>query len=233
MLPLSRFRALTFDCYGTLIDWETGLRRILRDLGMIREGNDEAVLEAFVLAEADAESSVRSYSPYKDVLRAVQASLARRFGATIDPTRPDALSHSIADWPAFADTSSVLTRLKRHFKLVIVSNIDRDLFASSLPKLGVQFDAVITAEDVRSYKPAPDHFRRALDVLGMPANDVLHVAQSLYHDINPARELGFTTVWVNRRIGKAGHGATAPSSAEPHLTVPDLRTLADLALSDV
>jgi 2-haloacid dehalogenase len=228
MLPFHRFKALTFDCYGTLIDWETGLRAALGRLGFSTSDGDEPLLQAFADAEARAESASKPFAEYKDVLREVHAELSARFQVRLDTARPYALADSIRDWPAFADTAAALAELRRRFKRVIVSNIDRDLFAHSLPKLGVTFDAIITAQDVRSYKPAPGHFRRALEVLQLPAAEVLHVAQSLYHDIRPARELGFTTVWVNRRGNAPGSGATAPAVATPDLTIPSLQALADL-----
>lgn len=230
MLPFNQFEALTFDCYGTLIDWETGLRAALSRLGF-GDVNEVSLLEAFAIAEAAAESPNRDFMSYKDVLREVHQALAARFGVPFPAHHPYALADSIRDWPAFDDTAAALATLKQRFKLVIVSNIDRDLFAHSLPKLGVSFDAVITAEEVRSYKPAPGHFRRAMETLKLPASKILHVAQSLYHDVKPARELGFSTVWVNRRGDKPGSGATAPAIAYPDLTVRDLNSLAQLAIA--
>ncbi|MBC7772473.1 MAG: haloacid dehalogenase type II [Pyrinomonadaceae bacterium] len=228
MVSFDHLKAITFDCYGTLIDWEAGLLRSLRDVGFDRTISDDALLEAFAAAEAAAESPARGYIPYKDVLREVLAGLLLRFGVAPSSLDPYALANSIPEWPAFVDTQPALTALKTRFQLVVVSNIDRDLFSCSLPKLGVMLDGLVTAEDVRSYKPAPAHFRRALEVLGLPASSVLHVAQSLCHDVKPAKALGFTTVWVNRRAGKTGAGATAPAEAAPDLVAPDLRTLVEM-----
>ncbi len=228
MLQFCHFRAITFDCYGTLIDWETGLLRAFRDLGVSRSIDDDTVLEAFAAAEAAAESPSRGFMLYRDVLRAVLERIGPGLGAELLTAHPYALADSVRDWPAFEDTAGSLAALRERFRIAVVSNVDRDLFDGSRPSLGVAPDVVVTAEDVRSYKPAPGHFRRVLDVLALPASSVLHVAQSLYHDIGPAKELGFATVWVNRRAGKVGHGATAPSEARPDLTVPDLRSLTRL-----
>jgi len=228
MIDLTRFKAITFDCYGTLIDWESGLVGVLRSIGFMRRADESRVLESF--ARAEAKSQAGPYQSYKEVLRDVLQRLAMEFGVPTTRVNPYAISESIRDWPASPDTSAALRTLKRHYKLVVVSNIDRDLFEMSRPKLGVEFDTVITAQDVKSYKPAPAHFERGIETLGLPREQILHVAQSLYHDIKPARELGLASVWVDRRAGKDGGGATFPADAVPDLVVPDLATLASRVL---
>ncbi|MCA9288258.1 MAG: haloacid dehalogenase type II [Phycisphaerales bacterium] len=221
--------ALTFDCYGTLIDWETGLRRALRtSLGAnAAHVPDEALLNQFAAHESRLEGEARGegFVAYREVLWAVLAAMAGTFNARVRD--PDALGASIRDWPAFPDTSAALRRLKSRFRLCVVSNIDDDLFEMSRAKLGVELDEIVTAEQVRSYKPRKRHFKEALARLGLPASKVVHVAQSLYHDIAPASELGLKTVWVNRQAGRPG--ATPASRAKPDLEVPDMATLAEFA----
>jgi len=225
VLDFSRFEAMTFDCYGTLIDWERGILEVVRPLGA-RAANpptDAQVLAAYGELEAAAERG--PYRRYREVLGAVLAGLAERFGFPLAPGEHGRLAESVRDWPAFADTPAALAALKRRYRLCICSNVDRELFALTAPKLGVEFDAVVTAEDVGSYKPAPGHWRRAMEVLGLPASKILHVAQSLFHDVAPARELGFATVWVNRRGGTIGVGVEARADVE----AVDLAMLAALA----
>ena len=133
----------------------------------------------------------------------------------------------MGDWPAFPDSAPALLALHNRYKLAIISNIDDDLFAMSAPRLGVQFDWIITAQQAQSYKPALHNFQMAMARIGVPPRHILHVAQSLYHDIAPARSLGLSTVWVNRRQAQPGWGATPPAQAQPDAEVPDLRTLAE------
>jgi 2-haloacid dehalogenase len=156
--------------------------------------------------------------------------LGERLGFAVSPAEVEALVGSVGDWPAFEDSADALNALKRRFKLAIISNIDDDLFAASQRRLGVDFDWIVTAQQVRSYKPSLNNFRVALERIGAPTERVLHVAQSLFHDHVPAKQLGLDTVWVNRRAGKHGFGATPPASAKPNLEVANLRTLAGLAL---
>lgn len=223
MPDLTQIRALTFDCYGTLIDWESGIlaaaRRFLA--GRINPADDQ-ILETYGTLEAQAESG--PYRPYREVLSHVGRGLADHFHLPA-PTS-NFLADSLPDWPAFPDTAAALTALGRRYRLVICSNIDRDLFAATLPKLGVTFAHIITAQDVLSYKPNPAHFHAALKALNLPKEQVLHVAQSLYHDIGPTRALGWSSVWINRRRGRPSPGATPPAHATPTLELPDLASLA-------
>ncbi|HEV8121170.1 MAG TPA: haloacid dehalogenase type II [Candidatus Polarisedimenticolia bacterium] len=225
MLDVARFEALTFDCYGTLIDWETGLLAALHGvLGAHRVPcDDERLLRLFAAAEGAIEAG--PYRPYREVLGGAMDRIAGVLGLVLAGGERDALARSLPDWPAFADTVPALQALRRRTRLGIVSNIDDDLFAATARRLEVPFDAVVTAQQVGSYKPAPAHFHRVLERLALPKEKVLHVAQSRYHDIAPARALGWSTVWVNRRGGREGSGATPEKEATPDLEVTDLATL--------
>ncbi len=227
-MDFDRFDTLTFDCYGTLIDWESGilaaLRPVLETHGVT--ASDDEILERYGAAESAVQGG--AFLPYADVLRRVMDRIAEQAGIALAAGERDALVDSVGRWPAFPDTPDALAALKRKYRLVVVSNIDDDLFARTAPNLGVEMDDVITALQVRSYKPAPAHFERMLERTGAAKEKVLHVAQSLFHDIAPARALGFATVWVNRRAGKGGGGATPRADARPDLEVPDLATLVRL-----
>jgi 2-haloacid dehalogenase len=222
------FKALTFDCYGTLIDWESGLLAALRPV-LRRHGaacDDERLLGLFAAAEAEAEAG--PFVPYRMVLRRTLAHIAASLSCALDPEDEDVLAASLPDWPPFPDTVTALQALKTRYRLAIVSNVDDDLFEGTRRRLGVEFDVVTTAQQVQSYKPAPAHFLVTLERLGLGRGKVLHVAQSLFHDIVPARALGLATVWVNRRAGRGG-GATPPADARPDLEVRDLKSLVTLA----
>ena len=226
MLAFDRYTYLTFDCYGTLIDWERGILDALRPL-LARHGatlTDDQILELFGEFESAAEAGL--YQPYRDVLATVVDGFGARLGFTPTAAERASLGASVGDWPAFPDTGDALQALARRYRLAILSNVDDDLFAGSARRLGADFAAVITAQQVGSYKPDRRNFRAALTRLDVPPDRVLHVAQSLFHDIAPAKELGLTTVWVNRRHDRPGFGATPPATAQPDLEVPDLRTLA-------
>ncbi len=228
-LDLTRFDALTFDCYGTLIDWSSGILAALRSiLGDRAQGvSDADLLAMYGRFEAAAEKAGPggAHKAYRDVLRGVVDAFGAHFGFSPTDDQRDALPDSIAEWPAFPDTAASLRALKSRYKLAVLSNIDRDMFAQTAPKLGVELDALVTAQDVQSYKPARTHFDEGLKRLGLPRDRVLHVAQSLYHDIKPARELGYSTVWVARGEGVSGASFDGAPEARPDLVVPDLATL--------
>ncbi len=229
MLDFDRFTYLTFDCYGTLIDWERGILAALRPV-LDRHGitiSDDAALELYGELESAAERG--PYLPYRDLLSVVMEGFGERLGFTPTDDERVALASSVGDWPPFSDTVDALQSLAKRFQLVILSNIDDDLFALSARHLGVAFAAVVTAQQVGAYKPNPRNFRALLDWLDTAPDRVLHVAQSLFHDIAPANALGLTTVWVNRRHDRPGSGATPPATARPDWEVPDLRTLAQQA----
>ena len=231
MLNFSQFECLTFDCYGTLIDWESGILAVLKPLLAVhhRELGDEALLELYGKLEAEAEAG--EYRRYRDVLRFVTQRIASRLSFALHDDELNALPDSLKNWPPFSDTVQALRRLKSRYKLAIVSNTDDDLFAETAKRLEVPFDFVITAQQARSYKPSHRNFELAIDRIGLPKAKILHCAQSLFHDIVPTRELGMANVWVNRRAGKAGPGATHPAEATPDFTVTSLKELADLAVT--
>jgi len=228
MLDFNRFTLLTFDCYGTLIDWEKGIldavRPVLERSGV--EADDDKVLETYAAAEAKQEQG--DYVRYELVLRMVMAEMSLRLGFDASPEEVLALPLSIERWKPFPDTVDALRKLKKRYKLAVVSNTDDRLFAATAKHLGTAFDWVVTAEQARAYKPSPRIFDYALAQFGIARKQILHVAQSVYHDIAPARSLGIATVWVNRRKGRRGAGATPPATATPDVEVADLRSLADL-----
>jgi 2-haloacid dehalogenase len=231
----SSVRALTFDCYGTLVDWERGIVSVLRpwaERSGVRAG-DEDLLEAFARAEPVCERE-RPSAPYPEILRAVADRIAAEFDRPSDAGLAAALAGSVGSWPPFPDSAAALARLSSRFALVVVSNVDRASFAGSQRQLGAPFAAVVTAEEVGVYKPDPRMFLRGLEVLekmGVDRSGVVHVAQSLYHDHAPALALGLRTVWVDRREGRPSQGATppAPPGVRPTWTVGSLAALADLA----
>ncbi|HYV98958.1 MAG TPA: haloacid dehalogenase type II [Gemmatimonadaceae bacterium] len=227
MLDFGSFRVLTFDCYGTLIDWENGIWNavgpVLAQHGV--PASRESVLELYGRLESRAEHG--EYQSYRTILRRVMQDLAAELGFTPRTHDVDCLVDSIGDWQPFPDTVPALAALKARYKLAIVSNIDDEFIAQSARALRVEFDWIVTAQQVGSYKPSLNNFRTALARIGEPQSRVLHVAQSLFHDIQPARSLGLSTVWVNRRRGRAGSGATPPSDAKPDFEVPDLLSLVD------
>jgi 2-haloacid dehalogenase len=223
------FDALTFDCYGTLIDWETGLaeafRPVLRAHGV--DADDEDVIARYARHEAAAEAG--PYLRYRDVLAAGLRGVGAELGFEPTAAEVEAFSGSVADWPAFPDSAGALSQLKRRFRLGVITNCDDDLFAASNRRLGVAFDWIVTAEQVGSYKPDERNFHVAFERLGLPRERILHVAQSLFHDHVTAKRLGLTTVWINRRHGRPGSGATPPTEAAPDETFPDMASFAAAA----
>jgi 2-haloacid dehalogenase len=226
-----RFEVLTFDCYGTLIDWETGIVRALgAALGTgARDLPDEDLLAAFARHEAAAESG--RYLPYREVLARTARAVASELDATVGDDAANAFGDSVGDWPPFPDSASALQSLHERFRLGVITNCDDDLFARSNARLGVKFDWVITAQQAGSYKPNPRNFEVAFERIRVPRERILHVAQSLYHDHVPARRLGLSTAWINRRHDRAGSGATPPAEVTPDIEAPDMATLAALALA--
>ncbi len=189
--------------------------------------NQDQALELYAGFEARIEAG--KYVPYKTVLSRVLENFGTRLGFTPSLAELKGFSTCVKEWPAFPDSPQALQALHQKYRLAIISNIDDDLFAYSEQKLQVKFDWVITAAQAKSYKPLLNNFHLALECIGLPPEKVLHVAQSLFHDVVPAKKLGLSTVWVNRRHGKPGFGATPPAQAQPDLEVPDLQTLADMA----
>jgi 2-haloacid dehalogenase len=228
-LDFDRFEALTFDCYGTLIDWETGILAALRpvlerhDVGV----EEERLLEAFGRHETEIEAG--EYRPYWEVLAGVLRRLGGELGFSPAEEEVRAFASSVGEWPSFPDSTPALEALGGRFRLGVITNCDDDLFARSAERLGVDFDWVITAERARAYKPSHRNFELAFETIELPPERILHVAQSLFHDHVPAKQLGLATVWVDRREGQEGPGATPPATAEPDLRVPEMATLAELA----
>ena len=232
MLDFHRFQALTFDCYGTMIDWEKGIFSALRPI-LEAHGktiDDFALLKLYSELELKAEQG--EFRKYREVLQSVVAGFGEQLGFKPSEEEIRSLPGSLPQWPPFPDTVAALKRLQTRYKLAVISNIDDDLFAGSEPKLQAQFDHVITAEQARSYKPSHNNFRLALKRLGLAPDHVLHVGQSLYHDVTPAKSLGIATVWVNRPSPRPGAGAARTADGRPDLEVSDLATLAEIALRE-
>ena len=229
-MDFSRFTTISFDCYGTLIDWESGILPVLRAMLARHERNldNAAILELYGEFEAEAEAG--PYQNYGKVLQSVVRAFGDRLNFEASPDEIRALPESVPSWPPFPDTVAALLLLKKRFQLAVISNIDDELFAATRKHLEVEFDAVITAEQARSYKPAIHNFDLALRTLALPPERLLHAAQSIYHDVVPAQSLGISTVWVNRRSARPGIGAVRAAVARPDLVVPDLATLVALAV---
>jgi 2-haloacid dehalogenase len=221
---------LTFDCYGTLIDWETGILETLRPMlaGHGCAVPDAEVLELYAEFEAAAESG--PYKPYREVLGLVTDGLGRRLGFAPTPAERGRLAESLPGWKPFPDTVAALRRLAGRFDLGVISNVDDELFEGTSALLGEPFEYVVTARQVGAYKPSAANFVTAAQVIGRPLNRVLHAAQSVYHDIVPARVLGLATAWVNRASVRPGVGVAPKAEAQPDLEVADLKSLADALL---
>jgi 2-haloalkanoic acid dehalogenase type II len=217
-VKLTDFEALSFDCYGTLIDWESGIAAILQPWANSRglHPDREALLTAYSDHEARAEEE-HPTELYPEILARSIAALGQQLGADVTADDAQSLAVSVPDWPQFSDSHDALTSLSKHFKLIILSNVDRESFAGSNRRLAVTFDSILTAQDVGSYKPSPANFDALLDEtsrLGIAEGKLLHVAQSLFHDHVPAKKAGLPTVWINRRHDRPGMGATPAPAAD-------------------
>lgn len=227
-----RFRNVThlsFDCYGTLVDWERGILDAFAAASRLRAEPSEAgsVLEAYAELEAAAEAG--AYRPYREVLGEVLAGLGDRFGFEPSEAERAAFADSVGDWRPFPDTVAALRRLRSRFRLVILSNVDDDLFARTAERLEVPFDEVITAQQLGSYKPALRNFEAMFERLGIERTALVHVAQSLFHDHAPAKRLGLASVRIDRPSARPGVGVAPASAARPDLVFHDLATFADAA----
>jgi 2-haloacid dehalogenase len=230
VLDFAQFKFITFDCYGTLIDWETG---ILTALSRILQKHSIHASDAEILAlygDLEAEAEAGDYKPYREVLRKVVRGLGERYGFQASAREQESLPDSLASWRPFPDTVNALRQLHSKFQLGIISNIDDDLFAASAPQLEVPFDQVITASQARAYKPSPTIFRVAQEKLGISTAEWLHAGQSRYHDVIPANSLGIATLWVNRPSPRPG-GAVRQAEGVPDLEVRSLKEVVELALS--
>ena len=224
------FDALTFDCYGTLIDWEAGLVAAFAPIlaAHDRATDPEDVLTRYAHHEAAAEAG--PYRTYRAVLAAGLDGVATELGFVPSASEVAAFSGSVVDWPAFPDSSRALARLATRYRLGVITNCDDDLFAASAERLGTTFDPVVTAQQVGAYKPSEAGFHVAFERLGLPRERILHVAQSLFHDHVTAKRLGLTTIWIDRRHDRPGSGATPPADARPDATFPDMATFAAAAV---
>jgi 2-haloalkanoic acid dehalogenase type II len=219
-MKLTDFKVLSFDCYGTLIDWESGMLAALKPLveKAKRPLTSDEILEAHARHESSQQATTPA-KPYRDLLAVVHKRLAEEWGVEASWQNCVAYGCSVPDWPAFADTAEALRYLKQHTKLAILSNVDNESFSFSNRKLGVTFDAIYTAEDIGSYKPSPRNFEymlEKLEALGIGKSDILHVAESLFHDHKPANDFGLASCWIHRRHDREGFGATMNPGAAPH-----------------
>jgi 2-haloalkanoic acid dehalogenase type II len=212
-----RLAALTFDCYGTLIDWLGGVRAAVSSIAAL-EGCD---VERLLAEREDTEAAIEAgaFQTYDRVLAQSLQRAATRQGCAVSDEEAAAFADSVGDWIPFADSREMLRRLATRYQLAILSNIQPDVLARSIDHLGAPFAVTVTAGEIGSYKPARPHFDEGLRRLGLPKERVLHCANSLYHDIRPALELEWNAAWVNRE------GKSPPPGVEPHLVVPDLERL--------
>jgi 2-haloacid dehalogenase len=211
-------RWATFDCYGTLIDWNAGIKaELARLLGAPAAGH-------LLARYHEIEPRVQSEHPgwrYREVMAAVLAELAADAGVGLPEAEQDALGRSLPSWPVFAEVPAALAEAReRGWRLVALSNTDRDLIEASLAAIGVPFEMAIVASEIGSYKPAPGHWRVFYESAGADKSRHVHVAQSYLHDIVPARDLGIRSVWINR-LGERAELA-------PTRELPDLSGLADV-----
>jgi 2-haloacid dehalogenase len=228
-IDFGNFEALTFDCYGTLIDWERGILETLapvigRDGGAV---DRERVLEVYARNEASLEAG--EYLPYGEIVTRAMTAVCAEFGVEADDDERARFGRSVGEWPPFEDSPEALRRLSSKFRLGVITNCDDDLFALSAQRLGIRFDWVVSAQQARAYKPSERPFRLALERIDVPSDRILHVAQSLFHDHVLANRLGLASVWIDRRRGKPGSGATPPAEATPDAVYPDMRSFADAA----
>ena len=232
-LDYGAFDALTFDCYGTLIDWEAGILAALRSIPSLAGVDGETLLDEYANAEATLEAG--PYRRYREVAGLAMAAVARAHDGEPAPDDLARLGGSVVDWPAFPDSHDALARLQARFRLGVLTNCDDDLFAASNARLGVEFDWIVTAQQVGSYKPDERNFAALVARLGadgVARERILHVAQSLFHDHAPAQRLGFRSVWIDRRHDRPGAGATPPAEARPDATFPSMAAFAAAAAPD-
>lgn len=215
---ISQFKALSFDCYGTLIDWESGIVEALRPLGERAGVGPDEILSAYGPIEHELEKANPAL-PYSQLLEKVYVRLSEELGIAPSAEEAARFGASVGDWPAFPDSAEALAYLKQYFQLIILSNVDRKSFAGSNRRLGVEFDQILTAEEIGSYKPDLRNFEFLLQrakAAGVAKHELLHTAQSLFHDHLPANRMGIASAWIDRRRGKSGGGATVPPDPMPH-----------------
>jgi 2-haloacid dehalogenase len=226
LLDFSRFELLTFDCYGTLINWEEGIlncmHRILAAHG--KDTDDATILGLYGDFEARAEQG--EYRRYREVLHSVVRQFGEKLGFAPTDDEVRSLPESLKEWKPWPDTVTALRELRSRFRLAIISNVDDDLFSATKPQLAMDFDQIITAQQAGAYKPSLKIFELALSRVGVPAHRILHVGQSIYHDVQPAQSLGLATVWINRPSARAGVGAVKAVEGRPDLQVSSVAELA-------
>lgn len=237
-MNLGDFDALSFDCYGTLIDWEAGIAAVLGPWAREHrlDLDDEALLAAYADHEAHAEADTPA-ALYPDILARSFHALADQLGGPLSEQDSQRLAASVPNWPAFPDSHAALTALATRYRLIILSNVDRASFAGSNARLGVRFDALVAAQDVGSYKPSARNFTALIEraaALGIGPGRLLHVAQSLFHDHLPAQRAGLPTVWINRRHDRCGWGATPNPCSEvnPDWEFPTMAAFTEACLQD-
>jgi 2-haloacid dehalogenase len=228
MLDFSQFRVITFDCYGTIIDWESGILGALHPILARHNINldDAEILRLYGEFELEAEAG--EYLPYRDVLREVMRGFGKQLGFEPTAAEQNALPDSLASWEPFPDSVAALHALKSKLQVGIISNIDDAMFATTQPKLGLDFDHITTAGQAQAYKPSLKIFELSERKLGVKRSQWLHAGQSIYHDVIPAKTLGLATFWVNRPSRRPGVGAVRQAAAHPDLEVHSLSELAQL-----
>ncbi|MBN8831755.1 MAG: haloacid dehalogenase type II [Sphingomonadales bacterium] len=220
-MRLTDFKALSFDCYGTLIDWESGMIEGLR--GLTSRVKAPLTRNEILQAHARHESEQQAQTPgklYRDLLPIVYKRLAEQWGVSVTVEECEEYGKSVRDWPAFVDSPGALQYLKKYYKLIILSNVDNRTFKYSNERLAVEFDAIYSAEDVGAYKPSDanfDYMKAHLADLGLELKDVLHTAESLFHDHVPANRHGLTSCWIYRRHAQEGFGATMTPETMPNI----------------
>jgi 2-haloacid dehalogenase len=229
MLNFAQYRLVSFDCYGTLIDWETGIfsamRPILAAYGKTMADSDFLGL----YSELESAAEQGEFHPYREVLQSVVRGFGKHLGFNPTESQARSLPESLPNWPPFPDTIAALAKLKQRYQLAVISNVDDDLFALTARRLQIPFDFVITAQQAQAYKPSLPMFQLAQQRTGVAPGQWLHIAQSVYHDVIPARSLGISTAWVNRPSIRPGSGAAKAATGQPDLEVPSLETLARLS----
>lgn len=227
-IRFEEFDALTFDCYGTLVDWERGILDGIRAaVGDRLAAPEEELLEEYARHEAALEAG--DYLRYREVVAAALRGICADRGVELSDAEAAAFGNSVGDWPPFPDSAAALAGLATRFRLGVITNCDDDLFARTRARLGVDFAWIVTAEQARGYKPRIETFELAFERIDVPRERIIHVAQSLFHDHVPAKQLGMTTVWIDRRGGRRGSGATPPASASPDMTFAGMRSFAAAA----
>jgi 2-haloacid dehalogenase len=220
-MNFNQFKLISFDCYGTLVDWKRSLQDILNPFITRHSLNITADKLYELFLNADQKNITCEYKPYSEVLVAVMDEIGKGLKIDLKHAERTCLIDRFGDWTAFPDSSDSLQELKKRYKLAVISNVDDELFSVTKRCLGVSFDYIVTAKQVGSYKPSKNNFIRALEIFGLPKERILHVSQSIYHDIIPTNELGWSNVWINRY--------NEPKRTDPaemaDLEMPDLESL--------